>query len=424
MTAPSEDNPFVIEPRQRRHVRPWLRAVVILVVCLGGVYAMHSVAQRWLVSRLAHNLSQHPPHVQIERLGMLAQFGGEGLPHIVSALASPDDAVSAAAFGILSDMQGRWQTSHRGEAVRMNRTLVDALQRIIADSPAPGRHRVAELLNQTIVDTVDAEDEETAGTYRLACSLLAEITGTETTGPEAVARRHATRPAVSLAADEGSAAARTEPIVQLEPLPINPSVRLVPGTYEGLQDIDGDTASRSPSDPSSPESEAVAVADEDGANTSATRLPPSLVQIHRGSLTVTPVHAEAPLGDQPLAAYETRSVIDFLGSLRAPLNQAADRELRKRGFNEGDMELAVRLISTDVRVRLAMVEELPGRSDVDPRQWLIWLAADAERDVRLQAISRLGTMDDPEVRAALRKRLQEERDPTIATRIRRFLGLR
>lgn len=396
---------------------------MILVVCGGGVYGLHAVAQQWLVSRLAYNLSKHPTHVQIERLGMLAQFGSDGLPHVAPALASPDDAVSAAAFGILSDMQGRWQTSHRGEAIVMNRALVDALQGIIAEGSAAGRHRIAELLNQTIIDTVDAEDEEAAKTYRLACAMLAEITGTETTGREAGARRLSIRPTISLT-DPDTPAAASEPILQLEPLPVNASVRLVPGTYAGLQDIGHAAASGQPSEPKMSDSGAVATAGASDSQPSPIRLPPSLVQIHRGSLTVTPVQAEAPLGDQPLAAYETRSVIDFLGSLRAPLNQAADRELRKRGFNEGDMELAVRLISTDVRVRLAMVDELPRRSDVDPRQWLIWLAADAERDVRLQAISRLGTMDDPEVRAALRKRLQEERDPTIATRIRRFLGLR
>lgn len=440
MTGSSDDNPFVIAPRNPkpwtklkfphpfgRHsadpkpARRWLRAVTVLAVCVFGVFGLHELTQKWLIGRLADNLEAHPPHVQIERLGMLAEFGEPGLPKIVAALASPDDTVSSTAFRVLRDLQGRWQTSHSDDVVSCQETLLRSISKIADRCPPERRPRIAELVNQIVLDTVGADGTAEADIYRRACDLLATVTQSAP-GDSDATMRLASRPTDSFPEAGPGEEDRSERPMRLTPLPTESSIRIVRGPTSlfpvGIESTVESGLDRSASRTDEP-------AEDSPPRQIDSNQMPRLAPLTRSSFIVTPVPPEATtLSDNPLAAYDTRSVIDFVGSVQPALHQAAEEELRKRNFSDDELELATRLTSPSAQVRLAMVEELPSRADVDPRRWLIWLANDPERDVRLQAISRLGTMDDPEVREALRKRLHEERDPTVATRLRRFLGLR
>ena len=52
------------------------------------------------------------------------------------------------------------------------------------------------------------------------------------------------------------------------------------------------------------------------------------------------------------------------------------------------------------------------------------MLSDPVREVRLEAVSLLGTMNEPAISAALRNHLQNERDLIVASRVRKVLGLR
>ncbi|WP_164104359.1 HEAT repeat domain-containing protein [Candidatus Laterigemmans baculatus] len=445
MTGPSDDNPFILPPPtprawprwrlgDRKPRGRWFRAVAALALCSFGVFGAHQLAQQWLISRLADNLEAHPPHVQIERIAMLSEFGAAGVPKIVAALGSPDDTVSATAFQVLRDLQGRWQTSDSDDAVGCQQTLLESLRELADHCPPERRPRVAELVNQLVLDTVGTENQAEAEIYREACELLAVVSQSPAIAdaPATATEPHtssdldssATRLAALASAEMGSTpppaadpSGRDRSPQLLTPLPPAASVRIVSGPTAIGSGQAEPAASSDTAPPPADREDAPRQVDSDQM--------PRLAPLSQSSFIVTPVEPEEPmLGGNPLAAYDTRSVIDFIGSAQPTLREAAEAELRKRDFTAADLELATRLTSTSAEVRLAMVNELPERADVDPRMWLIWLAADPERDVRLQAIARLGTMDDREVHEALRDRLREERDPTVATRLRRFLGLR
>src|SRR5262249_20251264 len=71
------------------------------------------------------------------------------------------------------------------------------------------------------------------------------------------------------------------------------------------------------------------------------------------------------------------------------------RELRRRGFSEVDLELARQLFSPDVEVRKQLAQAVPRLASVDAARWLMWLAADPQPQVRLAAITTLATSGDP-----------------------------
>ncbi len=75
-----------------------------------------------------------------------------------------------------------------------------------------------------------------------------------------------------------------------------------------------------------------------------------------------------------------------------------------------------------VEVRLGLLESIAHRQDIDPRPWLLWLAEDSSREVRLRAVSALGTMNDAAVTKALRDRIPREHDATIAAKLNRILS--
>jgi len=72
---------------------------------------------------------------------------------------------------------------------------------------------------------------------------------------------------------------------------------------------------------------------------------------------------------------------------------------------------------------LAVIERICHRPDTDPRPWLAMMLGDDHREVRLRVISKLATIPDPSIQASLRLHLASERDPVVAARLRRLLGI-
>jgi hypothetical protein len=94
---------------------------------------------------------------------------------------------------------------------------------------------------------------------------------------------------------------------------------------------------------------------------------------------------------------------DILGLMR-DLNsdsdaraEAAEAELKRRGFNQKQIDLARKLFDPNPEVRKKLVRDLPGLEGVDTVPWLLELCRDADAEVRLAAITILATSSDPTV---------------------------
>jgi hypothetical protein len=128
--------------------------------------------------------------------------------------------------------------------------------------------------------------------------------------------------------------------------------------------------------------------------------------------------------ESPLEAYDTRSVIYWLGHSNVSLASAAEQELRRRGMSGESIQMATRIATGDVQTKLDLVDAVAHDRSIDPRPWLMLLLRDPSRDVKLRSVSILATMNDPQIQRDLRDHAMTEPDPTVAARIRRVLEKR
>lgn len=114
-------------------------------------------------------------------------------------------------------------------------------------------------------------------------------------------------------------------------------------------------------------------------------------------------------------------LVRLLPSLQPRVSQAASLALRRKGMTDQNLDLAMRLAVGSASERQALLNTLVQRDDLDPRPWLLWMAADGELQVREQAIGLLSPLLDTEVRRQLRLLLNKERDEQVAQAMRRVL---
>lgn len=417
-----DDNPFAAIPARRPFWLPTLRALALLAICAGAVYGLNFASRQWLMNRLADNLEAHPASIRDERLRMLAEFEEDALPALFQVILSPDEPLAAAAFRTVTEMQNRWRIEGPTAHADGLTILVEQVAAATSNCPPARRPWLSELLSQVVVDTVDSDNETASKCYLRAAKLLASLGPPSTLSdgdllPPRLARQEPRGRVLDDRSNpdmtNGNGVMPTDPR-RLDPLPIRlQTTANNPNQTSGNDDLSSELVPATPQ-LFTPPSVTLETPTENASSKVDSNLDAAIVQ----------VSSTSALSSSPLAVYDTRSVIEFVTSSQPNLREHAIAELQQRGFSSSEIEVAQRFMATDARTRLTLVEELPKRSDIDPRNWLIWLAADAERDVRLAAVSQLGAIADPDIRDALRERLRDERDPTVATRIRRFLGLR
>lgn len=93
---------------------------------------------------------------------------------------------------------------------------------------------------------------------------------------------------------------------------------------------------------------------------------------------------------------------------------AARETLRQRGFSEGVLELTRQLESMSPRERRDALERAAQLPPTDARKVLRWFVADADAEVRLQALTILATTGDPQLAELARERAVEDADPRVA----------
>jgi hypothetical protein len=136
------------------------------------------------------------------------------------------------------------------------------------------------------------------------------------------------------------------------------------------------------------------------------------------------IQSVAHLVDSPMETFDDKSVVHWLGSPHQTLRDKAKLELVSRGYDDTQIAIAKQIASGDTKTRIELVDGISRSSSIDPRPWLLMMLDDESRDVKLRVISVLATMNDPGVSQRLRMHLVDERDPTVAARIRRVLDLR
>lgn len=408
------DNPFAIRrPARRGFGRP-LKWLAFAAVLLSVSIVAQSQARQWLLHRWAAGMADLPVSDQIERLLQINALGDMGIETLARRLGADDDRVAATALELLRDRQSDWATRSDDSMARAHAQMLDGLAAIIDELPERRAAWVNELLSQTIVECVDQRGAVMKRTYAKANDLAGRIAGripqTDAAGGEKFAPE--------IAADS-----RNRPVEEREPSLVPLPVRL-----QTLGDeIAGDGGSMTEAGIAAAPTivargsrfDAVGTGDSDASRT-VHRIDPDAP---RQADSDADAAAEYSAGGS-LQAFTTRSVISLLADRRTAVRDRAVEELVRRGLTNEQIRLANQLAAPQFDVRLGLLESILPRSDIDPRPWLLWLAEDSSREIRLRAVAALAAMNDRAVGEALRGRMAAETDPDVVAQLQKVIRSR
>ena len=139
--------------------------------------------------------------------------------------------------------------------------------------------------------------------------------------------------------------------------------------------------------------------------------------------SASPDTGNMPAGDasnEPRALLAKRAELDLIfdrGGDDKDLRDAAEAELRRRGFRDYEFKLADKLISADPAERRQIAHLVHGLKSGASR-WLVWLSFDPDRSVRQAAVALMVTSEDPRIKQRLLKMEVTDADSVICERIR------
>lgn len=152
------------------------------------------------------------------------------------------------------------------------------------------------------------------------------------------------------------------------------------------------------------------------------------------------VHGPASINSQPLTEMrrmkldvnieniqqlEIDQLVRLLPSQQPRVAQAAALALRSRGFSDDHLALASELATSPPMERIRLLHSIATRTDLEPRQWLLWMAEDGEPEVKQQAVALLSSMSqDLDMQSKLRRLLAQETDENVAQAMRQVLFAR
>jgi len=432
------DNPFSIHAaqsgRSKRHaVKSAVKLIVLVAAGLSLTLVVSRYSPRWLVQRYTHDFETLSAEEKRERLIQISDLGPIAIEPMVEAMADKDEEVARTAYELLLENQNSWTVLDSGPLQRSHRTLVDSIRTVAVYLPDDRTGWASTLLQGTIQYSIDRRDEPSRLLYDAANNAMDMLAISDRAGP-------------SILSDSPLRA--TEPrrlAVRSEPLPVE---NVEPGQWtdwppRSSADAAAAALRMSPAtitEPGQPEVTQPSQVDNELAESpsvyrsSAARLQPvdpdmpvilhdidSAPAPRQSSMSIQPA---AHLVDSPMGTFDDQSVMHWLGSEHRELRDKARDELVQRGFSEDEIAIATQIVSGNRETRLALIDAIARADHIDPRPWLLMLLRDGSRDVKLRSVSVLATMKDPGINQQLRMHVTEERDPTVAARIRRVLDLR
>jgi len=417
----SFENPFAIRAVQRRSpLATSLRGLAFVVLLFVGVVVVQSQTRQWLLHRWASGLSELPVGEQIERLLQINQLGDLATETIVCRIGAEDDRVATAAVDLIKERQSIWATRDDDALASAHRQMLVALESIVDDLPATRVGWVTQLLNQTVIECVDQRGDSMKETYRMANDMLARVA--DRTG---------------LSRDEFVTASGAPSLV---PLPVRIQTAgdpLVPSlaqtgdrgwNTDESQPLLVETAAEVTMPTVGSDSRAVATVRPEQTVHRVDANPVSAGRVDAGDPTTSEelLRSESVrfLTNTPLQTFDTKSVIGLLASKQAATRDQAVEELVRRGLSNEEIRIANQLAAPQLEVRLGLLDSIVRRSDIDPRPWLLWLAEDPSREVRLRAIGALESMNDAAVTMSLRKRMAVETDPMVMALLQQLVQRR
>ena len=431
--------------------------LLCVLVGLAAVVVIGDLSRAWLLGRWTRDFDQLAADARRDRVVQIAELGEPAIAFLVRSLGDPDIGVARAAYESLRQMQSEWAAAPTGAMTRRQLALVSAVdsQGIQISDDRTGW--ASNLVRRAMMDSDGLQETAGRELHRLAADTLSRLSLAERPGP-------------SVLESTGDDAMPTRIAARVMPLPVTllgpetddaepgDRVPVADGTADGQSGwADGGGGLRRMGPRPGEDWQPVRESDEDPPRVRAGRppdrespqnpqtpqqigKPPAPEQTRApeetraagraesramidAAFSPASLNGDAPAGNRlvssPMQTLDDRSVVHWLRDADPRRRDEARQELRGRGWTAEEIEIAGAVVSPDLATRLAMVDTIARSDRLDPRPWLLWLLEDTSRDVKLRALSVLGTLGDPEMTRRLRARLAEERDPTVAAAIRR-----
>jgi hypothetical protein len=413
--------PQVVESSRKRAFYAAIKVCLVAACALSLTLVLATQSRRWLLYQLTSDYESLPSEARSLRLVEIAGLDELGIPFLVEQLTSDDRVVARQAYDLLSDNQSRWSMLSQPNCQSRHTILVDSLEAIVDRIEVARMGWVTSMLQQTIVEHVQHDDESSRSLHLAATDLLARLTISDQP-QERIA---------SFNSSELDASAADASVVRAEPLVVDSAGETDAWINWPPEQEYTDSTSAAPTADDLDESESPSIyrsSAGDAADLTLIPADPATVELKtfEPSAVETPTIVETAAHEMeaPLQTYNIRSVIHWLASTDQEQKRQAELELIRRGLDSNQIAIAKSLSIGSVENRLETIDRIAHDATIDPRPWLLWLLDDEHREVKLRAINILATIPDEGIKEMLRERMSAESDPSVAARIRRVLELR
>lgn len=401
-------------PRSRFSRVVLAAAVLAVVVC--GWWLARPWRQQWVAWQLSAALSSAPEEELPERLAELLLLDGPGLSALVDALASDREELSRAVAEALAEELERWKHLPRATAEPRVAALAAALAR---RSETFGRHgdAAARRIALALLDWPVGRDSADLARLTADCETVLRA-------PAVAAHRDASpatatpsdrppAPTIVVSADGGFLRDEQRNATTMLDFPGGglPFDQVHVPQLSSRQDAEDTVTPRT-----------IVVPDERPLISA----PPARLEPPYAYPLPRPQHGGVPEEiDEPPAppvwplhppeentedamrrlSAETGAFDDdrLLGLMQLLhdgdpyVRQRAEDALRRHGFTDSHLILAMRLTDPDPQRRIALAALLPRLPDIDARAWLLHLSRDADERVRRAALSVMSATRDPQL---------------------------
>lgn len=418
----------------RNHIglrRVMLFTLVVTAALAAAVYTKRGAWTQQLARRWQAELDHASPEEVTLLLHQLSCLGNTGIPSLVAAMGSQRESVARAGKDELWDEFQRWKSLDVGDyepkVTCLARALAEQVEqfgptarcdaaelavRILREFPAAARGPVVDACEEVLRVTapqrrLSAAHDGAGSPDRLAGEIPGDRPSDVTTAGLAAASPLWARPI----APPGLPVSM--PSVASDGVAFEPGVALAG---------EGERASRG----GSPLAEGSGTGQGrpgPGGNAASSSDDPQ-------TASVGPIDGQPGTGRQvstdggrlqsQSSKYNGLQTVDLMRQLHMGNAKDVEQELRWRGFNDVQLEMARQLFDPDPRVRKALAELLPSLQSVDAVPWLMQLCRDEDAEVRMTAVALMATTRDPALKAEAERIARQDGDPRLKDQAERI----
>lgn len=422
-----------------------IAVVIFSAAAVWAIIALRPLGEMFLLREYARQIEQASGRSEAEALLRQAEKMGEpGLRVFVAGLGSRNEAVAAASRDAIAARMADWRSLRVQQSTPLVAALARELAAAVAGFDATARADAADFAAQILQRRLDRDAVDCCRVV-LHCEKIMRFAPREVADSRGETRHNSDYWPFDLSSQENAGGEGAMPLARLTALPgggLPDEIRPIPQEQTLLDEQLARLAEEKDAEGAQAGKQISIVEGGKTETSSSANAPRRLAEVLAATTLAKPSKTGTQLAgyaDGPPAAASGRPLreIDTAELLRrlksAGCNAAgaagdaagaAENELRCRGFKDVHFQIAAQLFDSDPNKRMETARRLPGIAGLNPRPWLMALAADENAEVRLTAITLLATAADPAVLAEVEELARRDPDSRIQEQAKRIAEIR